>query len=73
MGDTMNSQFMITNIRNVILVGRDEYKETVTSFPNNNLYTNELIFHFSGESTVFFNGKQLNVTKDCIRFLPKTF
>ncbi len=71
MGDTMNSRFMITNIQNVILVGRDEYKETILSFPCNSVYTNELIFYLSGESTVFFNGKQLNVTKDCIRFLPQ--
>lgn len=53
------------------MVGKDEYKETVTSFSKNKTCHNELIFHLSGESTVLFNGKQLAVTKDCIRFLPQ--
>ncbi len=53
------------------MVGKDEYKETVTSFSKNKTCHNELIFHLSGESTVLFNGKQLVVTKDCIRFLPQ--
>lgn len=70
-GDTMNSRFTITNIHRVILVGEDEYKEAITSFSHNKVCRNELIFHLSGESTVFFNGKQLDVTKDTIRFLPQ--
>ena len=71
MGDDMKNRFTVTNIRRVILVGKDEYKEAVTSFSKNKPCHNELIFHLSGESTVFFNGKQLDVTKDCIRFLPQ--
>lgn len=71
LGDTMNNRFMITNIRQVILVGKDEYKEAVTSFSHNKMCRNELIFHFSGKSTVFFNGKQLDDGKDCVRFLPQ--
>lgn len=66
----MNNKFTITDIKRVILVGKDEYKETITSFTNKTC-SNELIFHLSGESTVFFNGKQLDVKKDTIRFLPQ--
>ena len=66
----MNNKFAITDIKRVILVGKDEYKETVTTFKHN-LCSNELIFKLSGESTVFFNGKQLDVKKDTIRFLPQ--
>ena len=66
----MNNKFAVTDIKRVILVGKDEYKETVTSFANTTC-SNELIFHLSGESTVFFNGKQLDITKDSIRFLPQ--
>ena len=64
----MNNKFAITDIKRVILVGKDEYKETIISFTNKTC-SNELIFHLSGESTVFFNGKQLDVKKDTIRFL----
>lgn len=53
------------------MVGKDEYKETITSFSNLKACSNEVIFHLSGEATIFFNGKQLDVTKDCIRFLPQ--
>lgn len=66
----MYNRFIVTNIRRVILVGKDEYKETVTTFKHN-FCSNELIFNLSGDSTVFFNGKQLNNTKDTIRFLPQ--
>ena len=66
----MNNKFAIIDIKRVILVGKAEYRETVTTFTNKTC-SNELIFHLSGESTVFFNGKQLNVTKDSIRFLPQ--
>lgn len=67
----MNNQFTVTNIRRVILVDKDEYKEAVTSFSHNKRCANELIYNLSGESTVFFNGKALANTKDTIRFLPQ--
>ncbi len=67
----MNNKFAITDIRRVVLVGEDEYKETVTSFSHNKWCANELIYNLSGESTVFFNGKSLENTKDTIRFLPQ--
>lgn len=66
----MNNKFAITDIKRVILVGKYEYKETITSFTSKTC-NNELIFHLSGESTVFFNGKQLDVQKDTVRFLPQ--
>lgn len=67
----MNERFVITNIKRVIFVGKDEYKEMITSFSNKKINSNELIFNLSGESTVFFNGKQLDNSKDSIRFLPQ--
>ena len=38
---------------------------------NANLKNNELIFHFSGESTVTFGGKILKTQPNTLRFLPK--
>ena len=67
----MNNRFTITNIQRGIFVGKDEYTEPITSFSNKKACSNELIFHISGESTVFFNGKQLDIAKDRIRFLPQ--
>ena len=67
----MNNKFAIIDIKRVILVGKDEYREQVISFTSNKTCCNELIFHLSGESTVFFNGKRLEITKDSIRFLPQ--
>ncbi|MBE6454786.1 MAG: helix-turn-helix transcriptional regulator [Alphaproteobacteria bacterium] len=66
----MNNKFAITDIKRVILVGKDEYKEKVTSFSKNSNCKNELIYHLSGKSIVVFNGKQLETTEDTIRFLP---
>lgn len=67
----MKDNFTITKIRQVIFVGKDEYKEAITSFSSKKTCSNELIFHISGESTVFFNGKQLDISKDRVRFLPQ--
>ena len=49
----MNLDFIITEIRRVILVGKEEYPEEKTSF-SGKIKNNELIFHLSGESTYFF-------------------
>lgn len=67
----MQDQFIITDIKRVILVGKDEYKEAVTSFTANQFCRNELIFNLSGESVVRFNGKCMRNTPDTIRFLPQ--
>ena len=66
----MNNKFSIIDINRIILVGKDEYKEKVTSFSKNSNCKNELIYHLSGKSIVVFNGKQLETTEDTIRFLP---
>lgn len=66
----MNQNFMITEIKRVILVGKNEYPQDKISFTNP-LNSNELIYHFSGRSTVHFNGKTLDVKENTMRFLPK--
>ena len=49
----MEEKFVITEISNVIMVGKEEYSKRMTSFAHLLRY-NELIFHFSGKSTVYF-------------------
>lgn len=66
----MNNDFIITGIDRAILVGKDEYDLGVTEF-SSQLNYNELIFHFSGRSTVTFGEKQLEVKENTVRFLPK--
>lgn len=66
----MEEKFIITDIKRVIMVGRDEYLDEVTSF-SHVLYSNEIIFHFSGESTVMFDDQTLETTPNTVRFLPK--
>jgi AraC-like DNA-binding protein len=61
---------VITKINRVILVGKDEYLEKKTSF-RHTLEHNELIFHFSGQLTVFFDDEHFEVKPNTIRFLPK--
>lgn len=70
MGDVMNENFMITKINRIILVGKDEYKGAKISF-SNDLKSNELIFHFSGQAIVHFNSKKMETSENTIRFLPK--
>jgi len=66
----MNQNFVITKIKRIILVGRDEYTEKTTVF-SNNLPGNELIFTLSGKAIVKFNGKILLNAENTVRFLPK--
>ena len=66
----MNNEFLITKINNIIFVDKNEYTDTEVDFTRNLPY-NELIFHFSGKSTIYFNDQELNITENCIRFLPK--
>lgn len=69
-GDNMNQNFIITGIKRVILVGKNEYPEIETRFTGAVTH-NELIFHFGGKATVYFNGKTMQTDKNTIRFLPK--
>ena len=66
----MEQSVVVTGIKRVILVGRDEYPEQITEFTGQ-LHTNELIFNLSGESSVVFNGKVFRCTENTVRFLPK--
>ena len=66
----MEEKFVITEINRVIMVGKDEYPERMTSF-RHTLKHHELIFHLSGHATVFFNDLVLETTPNTIRFLPQ--
>ena len=65
----MDDRFLITGIGRVIMVGKNEYPEERTVF-SRRLKQNELIFHFSGQTTVFFNDQTLETAPDTVRFLP---
>jgi AraC-like DNA-binding protein len=52
------------------MVGKDEYPEQTISF-GHTLEQNELIFHFSGYGTVFFDDLILETKPNTIRFLPQ--
>lgn len=66
----MEENFLITEINHVILVGKEEYTEPKSCF-SGDLHYNELIFHFSGQSTVLFDDAILTIKPNTIRFLPK--
>ena len=66
----MEEKFVITEINRIIMVGKEEYHEQITSF-NHHLSSNELIFHFSGHATVFFDDLVLETKPNTIRFLPQ--
>lgn len=66
----MKQDFIITGIERVILIDKNEYSQNKIVFTCP-LKSNELIFHFSGKSTVYFNNKILNIKENTICFLPK--
>ena len=66
----MEKDFVITKIKSVITVKSEDFSEKVKSFPGN-LRSNELIFHFSGQSTVHFGDQTLEIKPNTLRFLPK--
>ena len=66
----MKQGFIITGINRVILVGKNEYPQNRIVFKHS-VVSNELIYHFDGKSTVYFNGKVLETGENTIRFLPK--
>ena len=66
----MEEKFVITDINRVVMVGKDEYTEQMISFEDPLRY-NELIFHFSGHATVFFDDLVLETKPNTIRFLPQ--
>ena len=66
----MEERFIVTEIQRVIMVGKDEYPEMKTTF-RPELWGNELIFHFSGHASVYFDDLVLEVKPNTIRFLPQ--
>ena len=70
MGDSMNTDFVITKIYRIVMVDKNEYREKVTAF-DEKFYNNEMIFHFSGKATVYFNDEVLHTSENTVRFLPK--
>ena len=66
----MEEKFVITEINRIVMVGKNEYSEPMLSF-GHTLNYNELIFHFSGHATVFFDDLVLETKPNTIRFLPK--
>ena len=66
----MKHDFVITGIDRIILVGKEEYPEEKTSF-STEVICNELIFHFSGDMTNYFDDQVFEVKAGTVRFLPK--
>ncbi len=66
----MINDFIITSIHQVILIGENEYPEKRTAF-GSHLTSNELIFHVSGDVTVFFDDLTLETHPGTVRFLPR--
>lgn len=69
-GEKMNFDFNITKIHRVIMVGKEEYPEKIIEFKSKKVQHNEMIYHISGVSKVFFNGKELMTKPGTVRFLP---
>ena len=65
----MEDKFVITEINRIVMVGENEYSELYSSF-SHAVRNNELIFHFSGYATVYFDDLILETAPDTIRFLP---
>ena len=66
----MTTKFLITDIARVAMVDKHEYPEKTTRF-SHTLKHNELIFHFSGKSKVYFGDNVFDIVPDTIRFLPE--
>ena len=66
----MEEKFVITEIKRIVMVGKNEYSTPMISF-GHTVNHNELIFHFSGQATVFFDDLVLETKPNTIRFLPQ--
>ena len=66
----MKTDFLVTHIARVAMVDKYEYPEQITHF-SHQLKHNELIFHFSGTSKVYFGDRELDTVPDTLRFLPQ--
>lgn len=63
------NNFYVTEIKSVISVKKDEFKEKCTVFGSDLKY-NELIFHLSGESKVYLGDCEMDISENCVRFMP---
>ena len=70
-GGILHSDFVITGIECVILVGKEEYPEERTSF-STEVVSNELIFHFSGDAINYFDDQIFELKPGTVRFLPQS-
>ena len=66
----MEEKFVITEIKRIVMVGKNEYSTPMISF-GHTVNHNELIFHFLGQATVFFDDLVLETKPNTIRFLPQ--
>lgn len=66
----MKDKFVITDISRVVLIGKNEYPEKKIIFSSKYLHDHELIYHFSGTTTVQFNKQILKTQPNSIRYLP---
>jgi len=66
----MEKDFIITKIDRIIMVGKEEYPEKKTAF-GTRVSSNELIFHISGNVTVYFDDLIMETHPGTIRFLPR--
>ena len=67
----MNNKLIIHGIDRIIFVGKNEYPEKRTVFPFKRLLHHELIYHFVGDSTIYFNDQILIDNDNTIRYLPE--
>lgn len=70
LGGSMEQNFVVTSIKHVVFVGKDEYGSMRSIFKSNLPY-HELILHLSGKSLTIFNGETFECEENTIRFLPK--
>lgn len=65
-----NKEICVTKLNRVAFVDKNEYPEKKTYFETT-LHGNEIIFHFSGHATVFFDESVFETKENTIRFLPE--
>ena len=65
----MDERLLITGISNICFVDKEKDRERFISL-SKTLTNNELIYHFSGESTVYFDDEVLGVSPGSVRFIP---
>ena len=66
----MDNKFVITSITRVLSIHSDEHTPKSSTYEHT-LKSNELIFHFSGHTTVFFDDLIFETSPNTIRFLPQ--